>query len=169
MNDRSPYRWRQHDRPVLRANSQWLQDHSISGVSRLTLPYPPDKHQRWRSIQTGLSEYFTQQQNSGDRRSTTGRWRCTHEPVRIRRDLIVPGGEKTGELLSNGLRAPPRYSGCFGRWRASGRCLGNTTTLTITHRSPYHTYRALPSRNQAAVQACWKPNCKTSLLRRRQL
>lgn len=76
-------------------------------------------------------------------------------------EILLYLAEKTGKLLSKGCAsAPPRYSGCFGRWRASGRCLGKTTTSTITHRSPYHTLSSATIWKPSGCTACWKPNCK---------
>ena len=73
------------------------------GRGRLTLPYPSRKHQRRRAVQTGLSEHFSQQQNPGDRRSATGGRRRANQPVRVR-EILLYLAEKTGKLLSKGLR-----------------------------------------------------------------
>ena len=73
------------------------------GRGRLTLPYPSRKHQRRRAVQTGLSEHFSQQQNPGDRRSATGGRRHANQPVRVR-EILLYLAEKTGKLLSKGLR-----------------------------------------------------------------
>ena len=123
------------------------------GRGRLTLPYPSRKHQRRRAVQTGLSEHFSQQQNPGDRRSATGGRRRANQPVRVR-EILLYLAEKTGKLLSKGLRErAATLQWLFWQVAGFGPMLGQNHHFN--HYAPQPValrHRALPAGDQAAVR-----------------